>query len=202
AVRYLPDQFSVSRVVIEMLPACPLAEDDKRAVLQPVRQFHATNINPCLSGFAKYSFRLAACRISIIQIEPGLFAVLNFINDLLAVRIPADSNDQRVNALILRRVHPLSRAARCADYAEAHYRIWIARFRIELFFDFLKMRDVINDCEFVRGTFIKAQVSNAGRIWTPPVALEVPTPVKLFLINPVELPVENLACAVCSQGAL
>ena len=40
-----------------------------------------------------------------------------------------------------------------------------------------------------------------SRIGTPPVAFEIAAPVKLFLIDPVEPPVENLARAVIGQGA-
>jgi hypothetical protein len=61
---------------------------------------------------------------------------------------------------------------------------------------------VVDDSELGHGPFVELQESDPQRVGTPPEAFPDPAAVDLFLINVVELSVEDFLRAVGGQAAL
>src|SRR5258708_6878201 len=88
-----PLQLAVAAEVIEMFPAAALAQEQERAVLQEVRW--AGVLDPCLRRVSEQHSRSPPAATDGTEVEPRLGAVLDVVEDLPAIRAPADTDDQR-----------------------------------------------------------------------------------------------------------
>ena len=177
-----------------MLEAAALAEPQERPVLEPHRV--AVLVHPCRRRLAKQAPRAAGRRVGQVQIEPGLLAVLHLVNDLLRVGSPADIDDQKLERRSTGEIDPGRVAARDARESQLHRRIRISGLRVVGDFERWAIGDVVDDGVFGNRPFVELQEGEASRVGAPPVAPELSAPVNLFLIEPIEFPVEPLVVSV------
>src|SRR5205807_4444743 len=136
-------------------PAAALAEEQERAVLEKVRW--AGVLDPRLRRIAEQHSRSTACAINGTEIEPRLGAVLDVVEDLPAVRPPADTEDQRGVLGILAALGPMDRPTIHTHDADLDTRIGVACFRISCHLQALPGRRLIDDRELPDGRVVETK---------------------------------------------
>src|SRR5262249_61304822 len=113
-------------------------------------------------------------------------------------RAPVDVDDQEVAARVRREVDPLDLAGELRD-AELRLRVRIARARVRTALDRRRRLDVVDQRVHGHAFLVEAQEREARRIRAPPERAELAATVDLLLVDPIELPVEDLLAAVSGQ---
>jgi hypothetical protein len=197
AVGDLTDRRAVGLVVIQVLPAAPLREPQEAAVLQPARRPEV--VHPRLGRLAEQRLDVAARRVAEVEIEPALLAVLDLEHDLLRIRRPRHVHDQELDGRVLFEVEELRRPPGHAHRRDLHGRVRIAGLRVMPALDGRPIRDVVDQRVLGDVLLVELKERERARIGAPPVRLVVAAAVDLFLIDPVELAVQQLVGPVGRQ---
>ena len=149
AIGNLPQQLSRRIEMVEVMVAGPSGGPKKRSVLQPVGCPGQVDIDKSRTGLMHQCPGLTSTRLSQVDVEPGLFAVLDQKDDLTAVECPPDANNEMVFRLIPGRVRPDGGAS--ADRHDPQSHVWVGVTGLWVVHDFGagSSRQVIDQRELV-----------------------------------------------------
>ena len=181
-----------------MLEAAPLAEPQKRAILEPDRV--AVLVHPRLGRFAKQRSNASGFGVSQIQVEPRLLAVLNLIDDVPGIWCPVHVDDEEVR--VRGEIDPGGCAAAHFRDPELDRGIGVPSFRVVGHLERRSIRNVVDDRVLRDRPLVELQKRHTRGIRTPPVPAIAITAVNLLLIEPVEFSIEDLAFPVIRERPL
>ena len=183
------DEGPVRGVAVEVLEPGALAEPEETAAGQEVRR--AVAVDPRPGVLTQDTAGFPGAGIGPVQVQEGLGPVLDLVPDVSRGREP-HVHDEGLLVSVAARVDPDDVAAGGGNDAEAHLRVRVAGLGIGIDLQVEVVRDVVHDGEPRDVALVALEERDAAAVGTPPVRVEVAAPVDLLLIDPVELPVQEI----------